>query len=137
MKYEEHPIAARHPVVRWAYFVLGWVLVATGIVGLILPVMPGTVFLILAAACFTRSSPRFEAWLVHHPRWGSGVRAWRAYGAIPPRAKGIAIGMMIVSIVVLAVTDTPLWLTLVIAATLAIVAAWIKTRPDGPPPDVF
>ena len=52
---------------RHLYFAAGWVLTAIGVIGLVLPLMPGTIFLIAAAWCFSRSSPRFEAWLIGHP----------------------------------------------------------------------
>lgn len=78
----------------WA--ALGLFFVAVGIVGIILPVMPGTVFLIIAAGCFTRSSPRLEAWLLDHPRYGPSVRSWREEGAIPRRGKIAAVIGMIV-----------------------------------------
>jgi len=126
-----HSIAARSAFARWAYFVTGWVLVGIGIVGLILPVMPGTVFLILAAGCFTRSSPRFEAWLLAHPRLGPGVVAWREKGAIPLRAKGIAVGAMTASLAVMALSGVPGWAILLSAAVFAGVGGWMWTRPDG------
>ena len=71
-------------------FVLAWLFLAVGIAGVFLPLIPGTLFLIFAGACFTRSSPRFEAWLLDHPRFGPPVRAWRATGAVPRRAKVFA-----------------------------------------------
>ncbi len=58
-----------------------------GIAGYILPVMPGTIFLILAAACFARSSRRLEAWIENHPKFGPTVVNWRKHGAIPRKAK--------------------------------------------------
>ncbi len=63
---------------RIMYFGLGWVMVALGVIGLVMPLMPGTVFLIIAAACFARSSPRLEAWLLDHPKFGKSLRDWRA-----------------------------------------------------------
>jgi uncharacterized membrane protein YbaN (DUF454 family) len=111
-------------------FTAGWTFVAVGIVGLFVPLLPGTLFLILAAACFARSSPRFEAWLLAHPHLGPPVRAWRATGAIPQRAKVIACASLVVSwLIVLASASA-----LVSAACLAVfvaVGAYLVTRPDA------
>ena len=79
---------------RIIYFCLGWVMVALGVIGLVLPLMPGAVFLIVAAWCFARSSPRFEAWLLEHPTLGKPLRDWRAAGAIPRPAKIMACAGM-------------------------------------------
>lgn len=110
----------------------GLVLCGVGIVGVILPVMPGTVFLILAAACFARGSPRLERWLLTHPRLGPTVVAWRRDGVIPPRAKAFAFAGMGLSIVLVAVSGAP---PIAIASTIALVAAgalYVGTRPSQP-----
>lgn len=77
---------------RRVYLVLGFAFVALGFIGAFLPVLPTTPFLILAAACFARSSPRLESWLLNHPRFGPMLIAWREYGAIPFKAKLMALG---------------------------------------------
>jgi uncharacterized protein len=76
---------------RSVYFVLGFLFVALGFTGAFLPVLPTTPFLILATACFARSSPRLENWLLSHPRFGPSLRAWQEHGAIPLRAKRLAV----------------------------------------------
>lgn len=95
---------------RWhrpLYLAAGWILTGIGIVGVILPVMPGTIFLIAAAWCFSRSSPRFEAWLLGHPKLGPQVRHWRETGSIRRRVKYIACGSMLLSFAILTQTSAP------------------------------
>lgn len=121
-----------HPLLRPFFFLLGLVLTGVGIVGVVTPGWPGTIFLILAAGCFARSSPRLEAWLVNHPRYGPTVVAWREHGAIPRRIKFIAIGSMIVSfVIVLFAHMEPVWVWVIGAALLAS-AVFVGTRPEGP-----
>jgi len=76
---------------RALYFTFGLACVALGFVGAFLPVLPTTPFLILAAACFAHSSPRFETWLLDHPHFGPLLRHWRERGAIPRKAKALAL----------------------------------------------
>ena len=109
---------------------LGWACVGLGIAGLILPVLPGTVFLILAAACFTRSSPRFERWLLGHPQLGPPVQQWRQTGAIPRRIKAFAVFSMAVSWLVLYETGAPDAVKYGCLAAMAGAAAYILTRPE-------
>jgi uncharacterized membrane protein YbaN (DUF454 family) len=131
MSDQRFSIAAKNPVTRALYFAAGIGLTALGIVGLILPVMPGTVFLILAAAAFARSSPRFERWLVEHPRFGGGVRLWREKQGIPRKIKYIAIGMMSASLVLMIAAGAPIWAALLTTLIMAAAAAFIATRPDA------
>lgn len=65
-----------------------------GVVGIVLPLLPTTPFVLLAAFCFTRGSARCEAWLLGHPRLGPIVRDWRATRAVPWRAKLLAWATM-------------------------------------------
>lgn len=72
---------------RSVFLAAGLLFTGLGFLGAFLPVLPTTPFLILAAACYTRSSPRLESWLLHHERFGPLLRGWRLRGAIPRRAK--------------------------------------------------
>jgi hypothetical protein len=75
----------------------GWLALAAGIVGIFLPLLPTTPFVLLAAFCLSRSSERAEAWLLTHPRFGPMVRDWRERRAMPLRAKQVAWVMMALS----------------------------------------
>jgi uncharacterized protein len=116
---------------RRLLFLAGWLFVAIGIVGIVLPGLPGTVFLILAAWCFARSSPRFERWLLDHPRLGPPVRRWRESGAIPPAAKGIACASLALSWTILFATLPRTDAAVALAVLFVAVAAYIVTRPNA------
>ena len=80
---------------RLAWFSLGWLAVGLGAVGIVVPGLPTTGFFVLAAACFARSSPRFEHWILNLPKVGPLVRDHRAGLGMPRRAKVLAITMML------------------------------------------
>ena len=81
--------------VRWMWFGVGWVAVGLGTIGVIVPGLPTTVFFIVAASCFARSSPRFERWVLGLPRVGVLVSNYRDGLGMPRRAKVWAIGMIV------------------------------------------
>lgn len=72
----------------------GWTSLALGIIGIFLPLLPTTPFILVAAWCFSLGSPRCEAWLLDHKHFGPMVREWRQYRAVPLRAKQLAWVMM-------------------------------------------
>ncbi len=92
------PRTSRSRLVRYLLQGGGWLSVALGVIGIFLPVLPTTPFLLLAAACFARSSPRFYHWLVDHPRLGPWIRDYLEGNGIPLKGKIYAIGLMWVSI---------------------------------------
>lgn len=81
---------------RGMWVVLGFVCVGLGGLGIVVPGLPTTIFFIGAAACFTRSSPRLEAWVLGLPGIGPMVRDHRAGLGMPRRAKRGAIGSIVV-----------------------------------------
>jgi len=120
------------PLIRPFFFVCGVVMTVLGVIGYLTPGLPGTIFLILAAGCFTRSSPRLENWLLNHPQWGPSVVAWRDNGAIPRKIKYIAIGSMTVSFVIVLLVHLPIVWTIGVAVALVLSALFVATRPEGP-----
>lgn len=118
---------------RAIYLFLGLGFTALGVVGAFLPLMPTTVFLIMAAACFARSSPRLEAWILDHKTFGPLVRGWRENGAIPRKAKIMACVGMAGGFVVFFVGAHPgPWLALAVAVCLGACAAFVVSRPSAP-----
>lgn len=111
--------------------VIGIILVPIGVAGIILPLLPGVPFLILAAACFARSSPRLEQWLVSHPVLGPGIRKWRESGAISTKSKAIAIAMMALSVFMLTQSSAPLIVKAIVIALVSGGALFVATRPSS------
>lgn len=97
-----------HSPFRWFWFAAGWVCVALGFIGYYLPVMPGTVFFVAAAACFARSSPRFETWVLNLPVIGQMVKDYRAGLGMKRRTKITVLFMIAVSCVISAIVAPPL-----------------------------
>lgn len=91
-------VASTPRAMRPVYFALGILFVALGYLGLVLPVMPGTIFFILALNFFRRSNERLEIWLLTRTRIGPSLRHWDDTGSIPPRVKAIILGVMWLSI---------------------------------------
>ena len=89
---------SRSPVIRTLLLAIGWLSVILGIIGIFLPVLPTTPFLLLAAACFVRSSRRFYLWLVNHKHLGPWIRDYLEGNGIPLKGKVYAIGLMWASI---------------------------------------
>ena len=115
---------------RAGWLLLGWGCVGLGTIGALVPLMPTTIFLILAAGCFARSSPRLEARLLHHPHLGSSLRAWRADHAIPRKGKIGACGGMAIGLLLFQIGAHPAPQSmLIVTAILLACALWIVSRP--------
>lgn len=82
----------RNPVIKMLVMGLGWLCVVLGFAGIFLPVLPTTPFLLLAAACFVRTSPRFYQWLIRHPRMGRYLVYYLDGKGMPLRAKIYSLG---------------------------------------------
>ncbi|MGH9210841.1 MAG: YbaN family protein [Acidimicrobiales bacterium] len=108
---------------RLAWFAFGWLAVGLGTVGIVVPGLPTTGFFVLAAACFARSSPRFEAWVLHLPKVGPLVRDHRAGLGMPRRAKVVAIAMMLTACAVSSLAAGS-WLFAVLVLGAGLVGAW-------------
>jgi uncharacterized membrane protein YbaN (DUF454 family) len=126
----QRPLPRRMRLVRAGWIALGGLFVGLGVIGALLPVMPTTIFILLAAACFARGSPRLERWLLHHPQFGPTLVAWRRDGAIGRRAKAMACGGITFGYVLFVVGARPgIGLAALVATLMTACAAYILTRP--------
>ena len=119
------PRTSRSRFVRYLLQGIGWLSVALGVVGIFLPVLPTTPFLLLAAACFARSSPRFYHWLVDHPRLGPWIRGYLNGEGIPFKGKVYAIGLMWVSIGVSCWLVPMVWARVFMGVSAVLVTVYI------------
>jgi hypothetical protein len=117
---------------RLFWFVLGWLSLAAGIAGTVLPLVPTTPFILAAAFCFARSSPRFHAWLLGHRTFGPMIEHWQRERAIALRAKLWATVAIAVAFALSVALGLDAWLLLVQAAVLSAVLAFIWSRRTAP-----
>lgn len=108
---------------RLIWTIAGTIFLAIGIAGIILPLMPGTVFLLIASFCYLRGSKRLHRWLMSHPTLGHHVRVMTGEEKMPRRSKVLAISAMwiAVTISVAATAILPLQLGLL---ALAMIGTW-------------
>jgi uncharacterized membrane protein YbaN (DUF454 family) len=116
---------------RLAFACAGGVMLMLGIIGIVTPLLPTTIFLILAAWCFGKSSPRLEAWMLNHPRFGPSLRRWREEGAIPRRAKWMAVTGMSIGYALFWMQVRPGWmLASMVGVFLLGSAIYVVSRPE-------
>ncbi|MFW1678345.1 YbaN family protein [Pontibacter sp. JAM-7] len=118
---------------RGVYWFCGMLCLLVGIIGVVVPLLPTTPFVLLAAFCFSRSSERLHQYLLNHRVFGKLIRDWEAYGVIPLRAKCLASSMMLIMV------SYPLFfrefhygLKLLVVATIAASLCYIWSRPSEP-----
>ena len=119
---------------RYIYLALGWFSVGLAIIGIILPVLPTVPFLLVAVWAFSKSSPVLAERIRNHKTFGPLVRDWQDHGAIPFKAKALAVFMMsCTGGYLLFYGHAPQWLAVSICVAMACVAIFIVSRPTKPP----
>ena len=116
---------------RLLWRLLAILFLALGVLGVVLPGLPGVPFLLAAAWAGGRGWPALEQWLLDHPRYGPSVRQWRSGGIVPRRAKWAASLMMVASAVLLQFTAAPMGVKAGAPLIMAVVAIWLWRRPEG------
>ena len=118
------------------YLTLGFICLGLGFIGLLLPVLPTTPFILAAAFAFSKSSERLHTWLLGHKLYGPLIANWQRYGVIRPKAKWTSVSL----IVVLAgpsiyLVSAPAYAKALLVAICACVVCFIVTRPGAIPED--
>lgn len=113
---------------------MGLACIGLGILGAFLPLMPTTIFLILAAFCFAKSAPAWRQRILDHPRFGPPVRDFVRYRRISRRGKTIALSAIAANFALtLLLVDMAPATVAILASVLAAVSAYIATRPEAAP----
>jgi len=123
------------PLKKVVLLIIGWFFVGLGAIGLFLPVLPTTPFLLISLWAFAQSSERFHDWLYQHRIFGPPLQAWSEHGVIPLRAKLVAVGTMAISAtLVVTFSETPWYGITAMLILMGIGAAFVLTRPSKPKP---
>ncbi|SDW15874.1 YbaN family protein [Marinobacter mobilis] len=115
---------------KGGYRIIAYLCVGLAIAGAILPLLPTTVFVLIAAWAAGRSSPEFESWLLNHRWFGPTILNWRARQVVPPRAKAMACTMLAVSWLILFYNGFPVWLLVSLGVFFCGLAAYLLSRPS-------
>ena len=120
-------------VLKTLLLVLGCVATALGFIGIFVPGLPTTIFLIIAAWAFANSSTRFHAWLMGHRHFGPLIQNWQQHRVVPVRAKVTMVIVMCISVATLGFmfTQTP-WVPGLVAVILILVATYVLRCPSSP-----
>lgn len=125
------PFAHKSPVIRYSLLTIGWISFVCGMIGILLPVVPTSPFLILSAACFLRSSPRFYYWLINHRWFGIYIRYYLDGEGIPRRAKVMILLMLWVMMLSSAFLIVKIrWVSAVMIGIAAAVSIYIIRQPE-------
>jgi uncharacterized protein len=113
------------------YLTLGWISVALGALGIIMPILPTTPFLLVAVWAFSKSSPAMAARIRGHKTFGPMIVAWQDRGVIPITAKILATTMMSAAAVyLLFFSPAPQWAAIAACGVMLGVEVFILTRPS-------
>lgn len=121
----------RNRLLRWILIITGTFLVGIGILGIFLPLLPTTIFFILAAACYARSSEKFYIWLMHNRYFGKYIRNYKMGNGMTLSSKIVTITFLWVTILISAFYVTNNFyvriVLILIAVGVTIHLLWIKT----------
>ncbi len=129
---KEKPAHHRNPGMRGLWLGIGLCAVALGALGVALPLLPTTPFLLVAAFAFSRSSQRLHDWLHRHRIFGPMIDEWNRYGAINRRAKIVGVGSMVAAFALSVALELKPTVLIIQGITLSCSALFVLTRPLPP-----
>jgi uncharacterized membrane protein YbaN (DUF454 family) len=117
---------------KLTWLIIGILSLGLGALGILLPLLPTTPLVLLAAFSFARSSERLHEWLINHDIFGALIDKWRQYGAISHRAKIVSVVSMVVILGISLVAAVPAYVVGIQVVVLGAAATFILTRPLPP-----
>lgn len=117
---------------RTTYLLIGHASIAVGFIGIFVPLLPTTPFVLLAAVCYSRGSERFHTWLLEHPRFGPMISSWREHGAIGLRSKIAAVVMVAASVTYSTIRLDAPWGVVALVIGIAVIT-FLLSRPTAGP----
>ena len=118
---------------RIVLLVLGWICVSLGFIGIFVPGLPTTIFLIIALWAFTKSSKKLRFWLLNHKRFGHILRNWQEHKVVPLRAKILMVILQILVVIMVHYTFNNLFATVALMVVLILVAGYVISLPSKIP----
>ncbi|WP_100912541.1 YbaN family protein [Pseudoalteromonas spongiae] len=120
-------------VIRSVWLLIGLVSLLLGILGVFLPLLPTTPFVLLSAFCFSKSSTRMHSWLLNHRIFGQLITDWEMHGVIRAKVKVIATcSMLLLVSYPLLFIVFPIWLKAIVVISIVSVLLFIWSRPSKP-----
>lgn len=117
---------------RYLLITLGWISLGLGLIGSVLPVLPTTPFILLAAYLFSKSSDKLYLWLIQIPKFGKVISDWNENGIVSNKSKmACAITLLTVVIYIAYFTVLPLFIKITIGTTLFFVGLFVLSRPSA------
>jgi len=130
--YSHEARVIRNPALRGLFIAIGWLCVASGAIGAVLPGWPTTIWIILATYFFARSSPRFYNWVMNHRVFGPLIRDWRDGKGMTARAKAVAVTTIVLTISVSVAVIPVAWVKVLLLAIMVVLCAYLLRLPTKP-----
>ncbi|MBL7543424.1 MAG: YbaN family protein [Bdellovibrionaceae bacterium] len=116
---------------RYVYLTLGWFFLVIGVIGIVVPLLPSTPFLLLTAICFSKGSDKLHYWLLNHKIFGPPINDWNKSGIIRMKYKILATSMMTLSaLFVYPKSYIPIWGKVGFSISFLLVMLFIWSRPS-------